>query len=395
MTTEGMAAVFARLQDGYARLDPAALAALYADDCVVESQVAGRHVGRTAVEQTFWKVFSAFPDLRMHTEELLAFGNRAVWTGTATGTDNGGLMGLPPTGKPFSTPVIFLFTFGKDDEIVHERRMYDFSRLLLRLADDAEPATEGPRLYRELLERAQREHELKVAAEIQRALLPQSCHRGTSFEIAAASVPCRAIGGDFFDYFPLPNGAFSFVLGDVAGKGPPAALLAAMLQGIFAANAHRGDTPAVTIRQANDTLVRRAIAARFATAVYAALASDGRLTYCNAGHNPPLVIGKCGVRRLETGGIVVGAFEQACFDEQTLQLEPGDVLVAYSDGLTEARNLGGEEFGEERLITCVRANCDLAPTKLLECVFDAVHEFSAGTAQGDDLTLLVLRFAGS
>ena len=85
---------------------------------------------------------------------------------------------------------------------------------------------------------------------------------------------------------------------------------------------------------------------------------------------------------------------QACFDEQTLQLEPGDVVVAYSDGLTEARNFGGEEFGEERLMTCVRANCDLAPTKLLECVFDAVHQFSAGTVQGDDLTLLVLRFAG-
>ena len=128
------------------------------------------------------------------------------------------------------------------------------------------------------------------------------------------------------------------------------------------------------ISHANDTLVRRAIAARFATAVYAALSPDGKLTYCNAGHNPPLVVGKCGVRRLETGGIVVGVFEQACFDEQTLQLEPGDVLVAYSDGLTEARNLDGEEFGEERLMTCVRANCDLAPTKLLECVFDAVDK---------------------
>ena len=245
------------------------------------------------------------------------------------------------------------------------------------------------------MERAQREHELKIAAEIQRALLPQAHHDGTRFQIAATSVPCRAIGGDFFDYFTLPDGAFSFVLGDVAGKGPPAALLTSMLQGIFAANAHRGDTPAVAIRQANDVLLRRAIEARFATAVYGALSSEGALTYCNAGHNPPLLVGKRGMVRLETGGMVVGAFEQVIFDEQTLQLEPGDLLVAYSDGVTEARNADGDELGEERLLACVCANCDLAPNELLQCVFDAVHQFSEGTAQGDDLTLLVLRFAGA
>jgi sigma-B regulation protein RsbU (phosphoserine phosphatase) len=302
-------------------------------------------------------------------------------------------MGLPPTGKPFRTTTVFLYTFGNDHKIVHERRMYDFSRLLLHLSGDTEPATEGPRLYRELLERAQREHELKIAAEIQRALLPQSRYTGTGFEVAATSVPCRAIGGDFFDYFTLTDGTFSFVLGDVAGKGPPAALLAAVLQGIFTANAHRGLGPAMAIREANDALVRRAIEARFATAVYGALSPDGSLTYCNAGHNPPLLIGKRGIMRLETGGLVVGAFA-AAFDEQTLRLEPGDTLVIYSDGITEARNPDGEEFGEEQLLCCVMANRDLAPTELLECIFDAVHQFSAGSAQSDDLTLLALRFAG-
>ena len=394
MTTEGIAAVVARLHDGYGRNNLAALAALYADDCVIESQIAGRHVGRVAVERTFRAIFSAFPDLQMHTQDLLVFGNRAVWTVTVTGTDNGGFMGLPPTGKPFSVPVIFLFSFGKDDKIVHERRMYDFGRLLLHLADDAEPAIEGPRLYREPVERARREHELKVAAEIQRAMLPQSRHDGANLQVVATSVPCRAIGGDFFDYFTLPDGAFSFVLGDVAGKGPPAALLASMLQGIFSANAARGDTPARAIRQANDVLLRRAIEARFATVVYAAITPAGTLTYCNAGHNPPLLIGKRGVLRLETGGMVVGLFEHTTFDEQTLRLEPGDLLVAYSDGVTEARNPDGEEFGEERLLACMRGNRDLAGSELLQCVFDAVHEFSAGTAQGDDLTLLALRFVG-
>lgn len=394
MTADGIAAVMGLLKECYERLDAAGLSAHYAENCVVESPVAGPHVGRLAVEQAFRTIFAAFPDLRFYTEELLVFGNRVVWTATVTGTDNGGFLGLPRTGKPFRTSIIWLYTFDERCRILHERRIYDFSRLLLQLTGDAEQATEGPRIYQQFVHRAQQEHELRVAADIQRALLPQSRHDGASFQVAATSVPCRAIGGDFFDYFTLPDGEFSFVLGDVAGKGPPAALLASMLQGIFAANVHRGDTPAVAIRQANDVLLRRAIEARFATVVYGALSCDGALTYCNAGHNPPLLVGKRGVLRLETGGMVVGAFEQAIFYEQTLHLEPGDFLVAYSDGVTEARNDEGDELGEERLLHCVQANCDLAPTELLQCVFDAVHQFSAGTAQGDDLTLLVLRFAG-
>jgi predicted ester cyclase len=114
---------------------------------VVESPAAGRLVGRVAVERTFRTVLSAFPDLALcHSEEFLVFGNRAEWTTTATGTDNGGFMGLPPTGKPFSTPFVFLFTFGNGGEILQERRPYDFSRLLLHLAGEAEPPTEGQRL---------------------------------------------------------------------------------------------------------------------------------------------------------------------------------------------------------------------------------------------------------
>jgi sigma-B regulation protein RsbU (phosphoserine phosphatase) len=235
---------------------------------------------------------------------------------------------------------------------------------------------------------------LKIAAGIQQALLPGSRYTGAGFEVAATSVPCRAIGGDFFDYFQLPRGGFAFVLGDVAGKGPPAALLASLLQGIFTANAFRDGTPAGLLSQANEALVRRAIDARFATAVYAVLDRRGRLTYCNAGHNPPFLVGKSGVRRLECGGMVVGAFERAIFDEDTQQLEPGDVLVAYSDGLTEARDAGGDEFGEERLLSCVKANSDLSPTDLMECLLSTVHQFSAGTAQSDDLTMLVLRYTG-
>jgi serine phosphatase RsbU (regulator of sigma subunit)/predicted ester cyclase len=395
MASEEISAICARVQDSYMRLDAAALAAQYAENCIVESPFAGAHVGRLAVERALRDIFAAFPDQRIHTDELLIVDNRADWTFRAEGTDTGGFMGLPPTGKPFSSSAVILYTFGDDYQIVHERRILDFSRLLLQLAGEAGPATEGPQLYRETLERARQEQELKMAAEIQRALFPPSRYQGIGFEVAATSVPCRAIGGDFVDYFNLANGAFAFVLGDVAGKGPPAALLAAMLQGVLAANAHRGGTPADTMTETNEALVRRGIESRFATAVYAVLSCDGRLAYCNAGHNPPLLIRKCGVQRLERGGPIVGAFEQATFEEETLQLEPGDVLVAFSDGVSEARNTDGVEFGERRLLSCVRTKCGLTPTALLESILAAVHDFSAGATQSDDLTVLVLRYSGT
>jgi predicted ester cyclase len=394
VAAEGIKAVFARMQDGYARRDAAALSADYSEDCVVESPIAGVHIGPLAVERALRGIFSAFPDIHVHWDELLISDNRAVSIGRTEGTDTGGLMGLPPTGKPFSISVVMLYTFGNDCKIVHERRMYDFSRLLLHLTEGSEPATEGPRLYRELLERAQHEQELKLAGEIQRALLPQSTYSARGFEVASSSVPCRAIGGDFFDYFTLSDGAFALVLGDVAGKGPPAALLAAVLQGIFTANAPQNLTPAMAIGQANDALMRRAIRARFATVVYAVLSPDGRLAYCNAGHNPPILFGQCGVKRLDSGGSIIGAFERATFDEETLQLEPGDLLVAFSDGVTEARNPDGEEFGEERLLACIERHRELAPTALLACLLETVQQFSAGTGQRDDLTALVLRYSG-
>jgi serine phosphatase RsbU (regulator of sigma subunit) len=394
MTPEEIAAVFARLQSAYDRHDAAAIAAHYAEDCIIDSPMVGVHKGRPAVERTFRAIFSAFPDLVMGGNELLVAGNRMVWIGKSHGTDTGGFMGLPPTGKPFSATWMFLFTLDENSKILHELRIYDFSRLLLQLAGDDQPATEGRQLYREMVERAQRDHELRIAAEIQHALLPASRYVGKAFEVAATSVPCRAIGGDFFDYFHLPRDGFAFVVGDVAGKGPPAALLAALLQGIFTANAHRDGTPAGLLTLANDALVRRAIEARFATAFYAVLDRRGRLTFCNAGHNPPFLVRRNGVCRLECGGIMVGAFERAVFDEETHQLEPGDVLVAYSDGVTEARDSNGDEFGEDRLLSCVQANCTRPPVEIMECLLSAVRQFSAGTAQSDDVTMLVLRYTG-
>lgn len=312
-------------------------------------------------------------------------------TSTIWGTDTGGFLGQAPTGKQFRIFFVAIFTFS-ERQIVQERRVYDVNGLLLQLATDVGVAADTTALYRATLERARQEHDLQVAAAVQRTLLPEAQHRGTAFELAAASVPCRAIGGDLFNYFDLSSGALAFTLGDVEGKGPPAALLAAMLQGILGGRAHLGGAPAEMLTYVNEVLVRRAVESRCATVLYGVLTCDGRLTYSSAGHNPPLLVGRRGVRRLETGGLMLGAFKQATFEDETLQVDPGDVLVVFSDGITEALNGDGAEFGEERLLACVNAHHELAPGALLECLLDAVQQFAAGVAQNDDLTALVLRY---
>ena len=261
------------------------------------------------------------------------------------------------------------------------------------VAGEAASAIESARLYREAIEKARMERELQLAAEIQRALLPEAMQSGPHFDVAAASIPCRSIGGDFFDYFNLADGRFGFTLGDVAGKGPSAALLTAMIQGAFAAQVASTESPAALMAHINRTLIRRAIQSRFVTVMYGVLGADGRLTYSNAGHNPPMLVGRNGVRRFETGGLILGLFPHATYEEETVQLEDGDTLVVFSDGVTEALNEAGDEFGEERLLRCVGEHVGCAPDVLLDRILATVRSFAASATQNDDVTALVLRYS--
>jgi serine phosphatase RsbU (regulator of sigma subunit) len=263
------------------------------------------------------------------------------------------------------------------------------------LATEAAVAIENARLYRETMEKARMEQEMRIAAEIQQALLPKMIRAGTFFSAAAASIPCRSIGGDFYDYVDLPQGAMGFALGDVAGKGPPAALLSAMMQGIFAAQAATNDSPSQTISRVNLALYRRGIESRFVTLMYGAMKPDGRLTYCNAGHNPPLIISpgnSTQVRRLECGGPIVGLFDAATFEEETVELQAGDWLIVFSDGVSEAMSASGDEYGESRIVSVVERNKELEPRQLLEAMFADVREFTRGAPQSDDITAMVLRY---
>src|SRR5688500_15466937 len=262
------------------------------------------------------------------------------------------------------------------------------------LATEAGVAIENARLYRETLEKARIEHELKIAAEIQRALLPEGNHSGPFFESAGSSVQARSIGGDFFDMQDMPDGKFGFLVGDVAGKGPAAALLTSKIMGIFSAFASVGDSPSEVVDHINTVLTKRAIDARYRTLLYGQLQPSGKLKFCNAGQNPPLIYGKDGLRRLESGGMPVGMFESAPYSGDETELKPGDTLVVYSDGVTEAHNVAGEEFGEARLVTVLERYTRGSSAIVLEQIINAVKEFAHGAEQYDDVTALVVKYTG-
>ena len=263
------------------------------------------------------------------------------------------------------------------------------------LSAEAALAIENARLYREALDKAKFEQELKVAAAIQQSLLPVANREGAFFSTAAASVACRAVGGDFYDYVDLPTGRFGFILGDVAGKGSPAALLAAAVLGMFSAEAtyqtgaavahhaaqHRPVPPRDRIAVSDDVLRH----ARRRTASF---------TYCNAGHNAPLLVSGHEIRRLETGGVVLGLFEHASFEEESLTLKPGDLIIAFSDGVTEALDPAGEEFTDDRLLACARAHSARDPQQVLDALLADVRTFCADATQSDDVTVVMVRYNG-
>ncbi len=262
------------------------------------------------------------------------------------------------------------------------------------LATEAAVAIENARLYREAAEKAKLEHELKIAAAIQQGLMPAPERSGPFYQGAGTTVPCRAIGGDFFEYADLPDNRVGFALGDVSGKGAPAALLTAIIQGMFTVQSGATASPADTLGHINRGLVRRAVESKFVTMFYASLGADGTLQYCNGGHNAPFLVRADGVQRLEKGGMILGMFEFAPYEEDAVRLQPGDTVVVFSDGVSEAANTAGDEFGDERIQAFLESHRGAAPAELRDGLVARVREFAGEAPQGDDITVLVVRYAG-
>jgi serine phosphatase RsbU (regulator of sigma subunit) len=259
------------------------------------------------------------------------------------------------------------------------------------LAAEAAVVIENARLYDEVVAKERVAQELRIAAEMQKALLPPAYVRHASAELAAMTTPCRDVGGDLFDYVARSDGGLAFVVADVAGKGTSAALLTAVVQGLFAAEADGAKRPSDVIASVNRILCRRPVGARFVTAFYGELGSDRTLRYCNAGHNPPFLIRRGSIERLEEGGTVLGVFDSETFHAGAVGVEEGDTLVLFSDGVTEAENATGEEFGDGRLAACLTAVAGRPASAILEDIQRSLAAFCGPTAARDDVTIMVLK----
>jgi sigma-B regulation protein RsbU (phosphoserine phosphatase) len=265
-----------------------------------------------------------------------------------------------------------------------------------QLAAEAAVAIENARLVRDSEVMKQLERELAVAAEIQRALLPPRHFTSGPIEIAGTMIPCRAIGGDFYEYLELAEGHMSFAVCDVAGKGPGAALLAAAIQAVLGASADSLLGPGEAMARLNRIMLRRSVDRRFATIAYGVLEPNGRLRLTSAGHNPAYIIHVDGtLTKINKGGLVVGAFPALEYEEDDLMLSPGDRLVLYSDGITEAEDATREQFEEGRLEGCLAETGSLDADGVVESVIERVRTFAGGFAQADDMTVLVVGYLGA
>ena len=246
--------------------------------------------------------------------------------------------------------------------------------------------------YQVLRERDALERELSVAREVQRELLPREAPAIAGLELAGVCRPAIAVGGDYYDYLQDGDGRLGLIIADVSGKGVPAALLMASLQASMRSGFPTAGSSARLAAGLNDALFRSSSAARYATAFLSAFDPGiRRLSYCNAGHLPAILVRKDETIRCHEGGMPIGLFEGAAYETATRTLAPGDLLALFTDGVTEAPAPDGEEFGAERLADLLRAHRARPLDAVIETVLDALLRWSGPVDAHDDVTLVLAR----
>ena len=236
--------------------------------------------------------------------------------------------------------------------------------------------------------------ELAQAAEIQRGLLPAKSPEIKGVDVDGRNLPCHGVGGDYYDYFPYPDGRIGLVVADVAGKGMPAAMMMSNMQAHMQVYTETFREPAEVVARLNKSLAARCPGNRFITFFLGLLdPATGEMTYCNAGHNPPILVRKNGTtEQLAGGGMILGIFGAAEYENQTVTLEEGDLLALFSDGITEACQPAlEEEFGEERLTELLKANLSSPSSVVIEKVMERLNSWGAGESFADDVTIVVVR----
>ena len=280
-----------------------------------------------------------------------------------------------------------------DSPIAEGRFTEDHLKVLTTLASVAAIRVENARLVEARFQQERLERELQLAMEIQQRFQPTAPPVVPGYEFQGISFPCYEIGGDYYDFIQREDGRLVIALGDVSGKGTAAALLMSSLHASIHAQTGSHDSLVETISAVNRYLADNIPSNRFVTLFYAELDPEsGALSFLNAGHNPPLIVHAAGtVEQLASGGLPLGIKANAEYREGRTTLQRGDVLVIYSDGVTEAASPSGEEFGPTRLYEVVSRNVDSSAAGIRDRIESALTKFSQGTQTADDITLVIVK----
>ncbi len=265
-------------------------------------------------------------------------------------------------------------------------------QILDALAADAASILDNARLVERERERQRLEQEIGIARDIQQALLPKNFRDFPHLAVAGVNFPCLSVGGDYFDVFQIEERRTAFLLADVSGKGLGAALLTTMLQGALSGMT-LGTDPARVFNHVNRFLCDHAEVGRYATMFFGILDDTGKLEYINAGHpSPVLMRNETAEEAFKEGSFPVGLVPEAEFSTTTLQLQPNDTLVLYSDGVTEAMDPDEQLYGTGRLRAVLMGKNEMPLDEIQKTVLESVENFARGARQADDLTILLVRF---
>jgi serine phosphatase RsbU (regulator of sigma subunit)/predicted ester cyclase len=381
MSAERNKALIRRFLEAHAKGDLDTVEGMLAPDFVDHNLIPGEGPGREGYLRSFAEFHAAYSHTHYDIEKQLAEGDEVVTTFAVSSThDRGEWMGLVPTGKEFKASHILIHRI-VGDKITEE---WSQGSGLAELAQQ--------RLEQERIERERIEQELRVARRIQQASLPEKVPDLEGWQIVPYYQPAREVGGDFYDFFELPEGRLGLVVGDATGKGVPAALVMASARSMLRAVAQGTEySPGGVLGRVNDALATDIPANMFITCFYAILDPEsGRLIYANAGHDLPYVWQNGEAEELRARGMPLGLMPGMSYEQKEIVLEGGDSALFYSDGLVEAHDPQRDMFGFLRLRALVREHGkqESLEEALLEQLYSFVGE---GWEQEDDITLLTLR----
>jgi sigma-B regulation protein RsbU (phosphoserine phosphatase) len=266
--------------------------------------------------------------------------------------------------------------------------------MLTAIASSAAIATENARLYQVAVEKGRMERELQMAREVQASLLPQETPQVPGWEFAACWQPAREVAGDYYDFIPLDDGQLGLVIADVSDKGMPAALFMACTRSMVRASLSGSFSPAEAIAHANRLICADASSGMFVTLFYTLLdPATAEVTYVNAGHNPPLLYraDQDQLTKLTRTGMALGVVADSPFEERTLHLHPGDFLLLYTDGVTDATDALEQDFGMERLERVVLDHRQASAPDMIALLDQTIHDFAGSTAPFDDIAIVVAK----